>query len=236
VKVSDESQPALMSAPRSPMDALLRPQSIALVGASDSRDSWAVRLYENLKLMNFPARFYPINPNRCQIWGQTCYPNFAALPEPVDLALTVIPSTAIPATLEEAACHGLRCALIYAAQFGEGDDAEGAARARALLDLRARFGLRICGPNCMGVLSLRERLLLYPASRIRSVVPGSVGSFTWSGLWGTYFWIDPAEQLIAARAPVPKPSRPFSLCRIETRTLSVPKSTPATMVKPCRPN
>ena len=192
MKVSDESQPALMSAPRSPMDALLRPQSIALVGASDSRDSWAVRLYENLKLMNFPVRFYPINPNRCEIWSQTCYPNFAALPEPVDLALTVIPSTAIPATLKEAACHGLRCALIYAAQFGEGDDAEGAARGRALLDLRARFGLRICGPNCMGVLSLRERLLLYPASRIRSVAPGSVGLVFQSG--GTFqYWLQQAS-------------------------------------------
>src|SRR5215475_6267251 len=134
-----------------PLDALLRPQSIALVGASDaSRDSWAVRLHENLQLMNFPVRFYPINPNRAEVWGRTCYPGFAALPEPVDLALTLIPSTAIPATLAEGARHGLRCALIYAAQFGEGDDAEGAARALALLDLRGRFGLRICGPNCMG--------------------------------------------------------------------------------------
>ena len=192
MKVSDESQRALMSAPSSPLEALLRPQSIALVGASDSRDSWSVRLYENLKLMNFPVRFYPTNPNRAEIWGQTCYPNFAALPEPVDLALVVIPSAAIPATLEEAARHGLRCALIYAAQFGEGDDAEGAARGRALLDVRARFGLRICGPNCMGVLSLRERLLLYPASRIRSAVPGSVGLVFQSG--GTFqYWLQQAS-------------------------------------------
>jgi hypothetical protein len=55
-----ESQPAFLSTSGDPLDALLCPQSIALVGASDSRDSWAVRLYENLKLMNFPVRFYPI--------------------------------------------------------------------------------------------------------------------------------------------------------------------------------
>jgi acyl-CoA synthetase (NDP forming) len=183
----------LASAPGPPMDALLRPQSIALVGASDtSRGGWAQRLYDNLKLMDFPVRLYLINPNRSEAWGQTCYPGFAALPEPVDLALTVIPSAAIPATLEEAARHGLRCALVYAAQFGEGDDAEGAARGRALLELRARFGLRICGPNCMGVMSLREKLLLYPAARIRSVVPGPVGLVFQSG--GTFqYWLQQAS-------------------------------------------
>src|SRR5215471_18360453 len=188
-----KSQLASLSASSNPLEALLRPQSIALVGASDtSRDSWAVRLYENLKLMNFPVRFYPVNPHRSEIWGQTCYPSFAALPEPVDLALSVISSIATPAALEEAARHGLRCAIVYAAQFGEGDDAEGAARARALLDLRSQFGLRICGPNCMGILSLREQLLLYPASRIRSVVPGPVGLVFHSG--GTFqYWLEQAS-------------------------------------------
>src|SRR5215471_10138804 len=182
-----------MSAPGSPLEPLLRPQSIALIGASDAgRDSWAVRLYENLKLMNFPVRFYPVNPHRSEIWGQTCYPSFAALPEPVDLALSVISSTATPAALEEGARHGLRCAIVYAAQFGEGDDAESSARARALLDLRSQFGLRICGPNCRGTLSLHERLLLCPATRIRSVAAGPVGLVFQSG--GTFqYWLQQAS-------------------------------------------
>jgi len=175
------------------VDALLRPQSIALVGASDSsRGGWAGRLYDNLALMDFPARLHLINPHRAELWGRKCYPNFAALAEPVDLALTVIPSAAVPATLAEACAHGLRCAIVYAAQFGEGGDRHGAARGRALLDLRARFGLRICGPNCMGVLSLRERLLLYPAARIRSVEPGPIGLVFQSG--GTFqYWLAQAS-------------------------------------------
>jgi acetate---CoA ligase (ADP-forming) len=176
-----------------PMDALLRPQSIALVGASDtSRGGWAERLYDNLALMGFPARLYLINPNRAEVWGRKCYPDFAALPEPVDLALTVIPSAAVPATLREACAHGLRSAIVYAAEFGEGGDEEGAARARALLDLRARFGLRLCGPNCMGLLSLRERLLLYPTGRIRGVEPGPIGLVFQSG--GTFqYWLEQAS-------------------------------------------
>lgn len=176
-----------------PMDALLRPQSIALVGASDtSRGGWAERLYDNLALMDFPARLYLINPNRAEVWGRRCYSDFAALPEPVDLALTVIPSAAVPATLAEACSHGLRSAIVYAAEFGEGGDEEGAARARALLDLRARYGLRMCGPNCMGLLSLRERLLLYPTGRIRSVEPGPIGLVFQSG--GTFqYWLEQAS-------------------------------------------
>jgi acetyltransferase len=191
--MNDGSQPVVEPAPAASLDALLRPRSIALIGASDtSRGGWAPRLFDNLKRMDFPARLYLVNPKRTEVWGRPCYPNFAALPEPVDLALTVIPSAAIPATLEEAARHGLRSTIVYAAQFGEGGDAEGAARARALLDLRARFGLRICGPNCMGLLSLRERLLLYPATRVRSVEPGPIGLVFQSG--GTFqYWLQQAS-------------------------------------------
>src|SRR5579859_2634377 len=123
------------------MDSLLRPRSIALVGASDtSRGGWAGRIYDNLDLMGFPVPLYLVNPNRTEAWGRKCYPDFAALPEPIDLALAVIPSEAVPAALDEGARHGLRRALVYAAQFGEGDDPAGAARARALLDLRERYG------------------------------------------------------------------------------------------------
>ena len=125
------------------------------------------------------------------MWGRPVHPNFAAIPEPVDLALTIIPSPAIADTLAEGAEHGLKCALIYAAQFGEGGDAEGKKRAQALLDLSDKHGLRISGPNCMGSLALREKLLLYPAKRVRSLTPGSVGVVFQSG--GTFqFWLQQA--------------------------------------------
>src|SRR5215467_11008541 len=108
------------------VEHLLRPKSIAIIGASDSsRGGWAREIYENLEFSGFPAKLYLVNPKRNELWGRPVFPNFAAIPEPVDLALTIIPSPAIPETLAEAAANGLRCALIYAAQFGEGGDAEG---------------------------------------------------------------------------------------------------------------
>src|SRR5262245_21997880 len=175
------------------VDYLLRPKVIAIVGASDSsRGGWAKDIYENLEFSGFPAKLYLVNPKRSELWGRPVYPNFAAIPEPVDLALTIIPSAGIPDTLAEGAANGLKCALIFAAQFGEGGDAEGIRRAQAVKALCDNHGLRISGPNCMGSVALREKLLLYPAKRVRTLRPGSVGVVFQSG--GTFqFWLQQAS-------------------------------------------
>ncbi len=174
------------------VDCLLRPKSLAIIGASDSsRGGWAQSIYENLEYCGFPVKVYPVNPKRREVWGRQVYPNFASIPEPVDLALTIIPTAFVADTLAEASEHGLKCALIYAAQFGEGGDAEGRKRAQALLALSEQHGLRISGPNCMGSLSIREKLLLYPAKRVRGLKPGSIGVVFQSG--GTFqFWLQQA--------------------------------------------
>ncbi len=174
------------------VEYLLRPKSIALLGASDSsRGGWVQEIYDNLEFSGFPAKLYLVNPKRRELWGRPVYPNFAAIPEPVDLALTIIPTVAVVDTLAEAAASGLKCALIYAAQFGEGGDAEGQKRAQALLALSDKHGLRISGPNCMGSIALREKLLLYPAKRVRGLQPGPVGVVFQSG--GTFqFWLQQA--------------------------------------------
>ena len=175
------------------VDHLLRPKTIAIIGASDSsRGGWAREIYENLEFSGFPAKIYLVNPKRSELWGRPVFPNFAAITEPVDLALTIIPSAAIPETLAEAAAHGLKCALIYAAQFGEGGDPEGRRRADAVRALCDTHGLRVSGPNCMDSVSLRENLLLYPSTRVRGLRPGSVGVVFQSG--GTFqFWLQQAS-------------------------------------------
>jgi acyl-CoA synthetase (NDP forming) len=174
------------------VDCLLRPKVIAIVGASDSsRGGWARDIYENLEFCGFPAKLYLLNPKRRELWGRPVYPSFAAIPEPVDLALAIIPAPGIADVLAEGAANGLKCALIYAAQFGEGGDAEGLRRAQAVKAL-CDNGLRISGPNCMGSVALREKLLLYPAKRVRALRPGPVGVVFQSG--GTFqFWLQQAS-------------------------------------------
>ena len=168
---------------------IFRPQSVVIVGASDKGGGgWSQRVFDNLAHTGFPSRLYLINPRRDEIWGQRCYPDFASLPERVDLAITIIPAEMIPQMLEAGVEHGLKGAIIYASQFGEGGDVEGAKRAQLLRSLAEQGNLRITGPNCMGTLSVREGNLFYPSPRVRGLPAGSVGVVFQSG--GTFmYWL-----------------------------------------------
>ena len=172
--------------------ALFRPRSIAIVGASESGGAgWPRAIYQNLEHAGFPAALYLVNPNRTELWGRPVYPNLSAISAPVDLALVIVPAEASAAVLADAAAHKVKCALLYAARFGEGGDDAGAARAREVAALCARTGLRVSGPNCMGSLSLRERLLFYPAPRVRGLPAGPLGVVFQSG--GTFqYWLQQA--------------------------------------------
>lgn len=173
-----------------PVETFLRPQTIAIVGASETGGAgWPKGIYENFAHEGFPARVYLVNPRRDELWGQKVYPDFASLPEQIDLAIVIIPAEAIVDVLSEAAEAGLRNALIFASRFGEGGDAAGAARAAELGEICDRTGLRISGPNCMGSISLPERLLFYPTPRVRGLPAGPVGVVFQSG--GTFqFWLE----------------------------------------------
>ena len=171
-------------------ELLFRPRTVAIVGASDrGGGGWPRGVYENLAHHDFPARVHLVNPRRDELWGRPVHPDFASLPERIDLAVVIIPAEAVPDVLAEAARADLGCALVYAARFGEGADPAGAERAERLRALSAETGLRIAGPNCMGSLSLPERLLLYPTARVRSIGAGPVGVIFQSG--GTFqFWLE----------------------------------------------
>ena len=173
-------------------DALLKAKTIAIVGASETgAGGWPKAIYENLEYAGFPAKIYLVNPGRKELWGRKVYPNFAALPEPIDVALMLIPAPAIPDVLAEGAANGLKCGLIFAARFGEDGNAEGIARAQTVKALCDSKGLRVSGPNCMGALAIREKQLLYPASRVRVLPPGPVGVVFQSG--GTFmYWLQQA--------------------------------------------
>ena len=170
------------------VEQLFRPRSIAIVGASESgAGGWPRAIYANLEHAGFPVRVYLINPRRDRLWDREVYPSFASLPEPVDLALTLIPAEAVVDSLAEGSASGLKAALVFAARFGEGGDAAGRERSRGLAALCDR-GLRVCGPNCMGALALPEANLFYPAERVRALPRGDVGVVFQSG--GTFqYWL-----------------------------------------------
>ncbi len=167
-------------------EPILRARSVAIVGASE-RAKWPSSIFASLRDNGYPGKVYPINPRYQEVWGVRCYPDFAALPEPVDHALVIIPAVAVQSTLEEGAAHGLKSATVYAANIGEGHDPEIVARGQALKDLCRRTGLIVGGPNCMGAMSMREKAFFYPNVDLATIPAGPVGAVFQSG--GTLqFW------------------------------------------------
>lgn len=166
---------------------IFQPTSIAIVGASESAAGWSKPIYDSMKAFAPGMPVYPINPKRDTVWGERCYHSFADLPDAPDLALMITPAKTIPGALREGVARGLQGATVYAAGFGEGHDPEGAAISAQIAELCAG-GLRLNGPNCMGTLSLYEKLYLFPSPRMRDVVAGDVGLVFQSG--GLFqFWL-----------------------------------------------
>ena len=175
---------------RSP-EPVFNASSIAIVGASD-RAKWPQTIWENLKTNGYAGNVYPINPRRDEVYGVRCYPDFGSLPEPVDLALVIVPAPAVQGIMEDGAKHGLKGATVYAGHLGEGTDPEIVARGQALKDLCEDAGIALAGPNCMGGIAFREKLFLYPNGDICKPKPGNVAAVFQSG--GTLqFWVSTAQ-------------------------------------------
>lgn len=162
-----------------PAEHLLKAKTLAIVGASP-KGNWPNLLYQNLKRAEFPGGVYLINPNYEELWETRCYPNLGALPERVEHLLMLVPSRAVIPTLKEAAPLGVRAATVYSSGFGEGTDPKSHERGKALADFCDESGIVCCGPNCMGVASVNERMMTY-AQRQPLLKPGPVGAVFQSG-------------------------------------------------------
>ena len=177
---------------------LLQPKTMAIVGASESGGSgWSRGIFHNLKAAGFPVKPYLINPRRDELWGEKVYPDFAALPEPIDQALVIVPGRFVNDAMRDGAANGLKAATIYSAGFGEGRKKLGAERGEELRQIIADAGMSVCGPNCMGTFSLPDGLLLYPTTRLQGLETGPVGGIFHSGGTLGYWFAQAAERGLA---------------------------------------
>ncbi|MBN1179272.1 MAG: acetate--CoA ligase [Anaerolineae bacterium] len=133
------------------LDFFFSPSSIAVIGASRDPDKLGYAVLSNLKEGNFPGTIYPINPKADEILGLKAYPSVAEIPGPVDLAVVVIPYPFVPAVLEECGKKGVPGAVVISAGFREAGR-EGLERERELIEIAKRHGIRLIGPNCLGVI------------------------------------------------------------------------------------
>ncbi len=170
-----------LEASRKKVEALTAPRNAVLVGASDRAGSWSARVWHNLQRYEFPGAVYLINPRRNEIWGTPCYPDFKSLPEPPDHMVVLVPAAGVVETLRAGAAAGARSATVFSAGFGEGFDADAAARGRELAAVIAETGLGVSGPNCLGNVCAKSRLVTLTEDRPLTVERGPVALVGQSG-------------------------------------------------------
>ena len=142
------------------LSPLLAPRSVAIIGASPRSNTLGNNVVVNLRRFGYPGRIFPVHPSAPEVAGLPAYRGFAELPEPAECAVLALPADKISAALEEGAARGLRAAVVFASGFAE-LGGEGRARQRELHALCARSGIVLCGPNCLGLVNVHERVSLY---------------------------------------------------------------------------
>ena len=161
---------------RESFDALFKPRSVAVIGATDKEGSVGLAMMNNLK--TFRGKVFPVNPKRDQVLGLKAYPNIAAVPEKVDLAVIITPAPTVPGVIGECIAAGAKSALIISAGFKE-IGPEGAELERQILTQARDAHMRIVGPNCLGIMNTRIGLNATFADAIAN--PGNVAFISQSG-------------------------------------------------------
>ncbi len=130
---------------------LFAPKSVAVFGASDRQDSVGQIVFQNMLQGGFQGGLYPINPKHKKIQGVKAYASLAQIEETVELAVIATPSATVPDIIEQCGKHQVKAAVIITAGFGETGEA-GKALERRVLETAQHYGVRLIGPNCLGVM------------------------------------------------------------------------------------
>src|SRR2546429_4279566 len=162
------------------LDPLVKPRSVAIVGATD-RLSPARSVIESLGALGFSGAVYPVNPKYQSVLNHICYPSLTELPEAPDVVVFSIRKLLIPEQVRLAAKRGARAAVIYDSGFAE-LGADGARLQDEIAGLCREAGMPVCGPNCMGILNPPARVTTYKQNVMETAgLAGNVGVVSQSG-------------------------------------------------------
>ena len=159
---------------------MFRPESVAVVGASEDTSKWGFGVLNNIIRGGFEGRIYPVNPNQDTVLGRRSYRSLRDIPERLDLAFIVIPAPFVVGAVRDAVETGVRSLIIITAGFGE-TGAEGRKREAEIKALCVEAGIPAAGPNCMGVCSFPMK---FPATM--EPLEGKPGHLSFISQSGTY--------------------------------------------------
>lgn len=209
------------------LDPLLRPSSIALVGASARPGSVGATIFAQLRRGGFPGRLALVNPRYREIGGLACHPSLDALEHPVDHAVFAVPDTAIEAELARAAAAGIKAATIMSPLLLDGDDPAHPLKHR-IRTIADGAGILLCGGNGMGFYNFADKVLVCGFPTRDDLSPGGVTLITHSG--SVFVALIDAEERIAYNLAVSSGQElnvtvadymDFALDRPETRVIGL---------------
>ncbi len=172
---------------------VLAPRSVAVIGASRRRGSVGGELFHNLLAGGFNGPVYPVNPGAEVVQSVLAYRSVLGVPGPVDLAVIAVPAVAVVGAARECAAKGVRALVVISAGFAE-TGSQGAERQRELLHVCREAGMRLIGPNCLGVINTDPAVRLDATFGPAIPIGGRVGFLSQSGALGLAI-VDYANQL-----------------------------------------
>ncbi|HEX2154525.1 MAG TPA: GNAT family N-acetyltransferase [Acidimicrobiia bacterium] len=159
------------------------PRSVAVIGASTDPASIGNRLFRNLLRDGFTGPLYPVNPNARVVNSVRAYPTINDIPDDVDLAFIVVPASIVLEVVRQCCEKGVRGIVVISAGFSEGGE-EGAARERELVSIVRRAGVRMVGPNCLGLINTDAAVSMNGTFSPVSPPKGNIAMSSQSGALG----------------------------------------------------
>jgi len=166
-----------------PLDSIFKPQSIAVVGASRRPGSIGREIMRSLIEYNFHGKVFPVNPKADYIHSIKAFPAVSAIPDPVDLAVIVVPRQEVLAVVDDCGHKGVKGLIVITAGFKETGE-EGRHYEEQLKERITRYGMRMIGPNCMGVINTHPEVRMDATFAPTLPLPGRIGFMSQSGALG----------------------------------------------------
>ncbi len=157
------------------------PKSIAVIGASDVKGKLGYNVFCNLVSHGYPGKLYPINPGKETVMGVRAYKSIRDVPDPVDLAIVIVPAKAAEAAIEDCCTKGVRFVVVEAAGFAESGKEGKEAQARIEAVIR-KHGCRVLGPNCSGVINTHHNMV-QSIGLLGDLKKGNVGMVAQAGVY-----------------------------------------------------
>ncbi len=168
------------------LDRIFEPRSVAVMGVSSRIDNPGTLLMRSLIDMGFDGPLYPVNPKYDEILGFKCYPSVSEIPNTPDLVILSIPPRAVPDALRDCANAGVTGCIVNTAGFSELGTVEGIELEKRVKEVLKSTGLRVIGPNCMGVYSSKGKLATFAGQKPSS---GNIGCISQSGSIVNFLYI-----------------------------------------------